>query len=529
MGGERASIPSDFKEEQIDVIAEFAPKLENPGLRARLADVSWFIQKHGKMAEIAVKAYCESVEKVKKGEAAFDTWENSIIGDSFCEDSAWGEKAKDMMTRAAKISDIIKWKLEASKRFKVLLIDLLETADKREDGWGFYLMSTISFECENKILPIKQLAEMTVKLADKLDTRPDLQENLFDLANRAYKKIKDKKNEKKCVIALAECLERKAVLAKSEMEAEEHLQDAILLFRRYPHDTEKKRRNLTDRLQKIRENIIKKEAKNFSCTVDLEWMIEESVSSIRNLPWLEAFHSLIQCDKALPNPNEFRKIAFECAQKSLSLILFPYGKSDGQGRVMFRPDEKDEHLNYLVSCFRAIHRQSIVQGAVNPKRKIIASEHEFSNKMISELLQNKPFIADDHKEIYARAIFHFLCGNNIEAASLLVPQLENSLKRILTSEGRDTTEIYDRDDQPEASLHILLNPKKEWRKSLEKILPTKYILEIDFLFNFAGGPLIRKKIAHGEMSDIEFQDVDCIYAVWLIIHLAIFFPEQLSE
>lgn len=531
LGEERASMPSDFKKKQIDIIAEFTPKVENPGLRARLADVSWFIQKHRDMAEIAVNAYCESVERVKKGEAVFDTWDSSIIGDSSCDDSAWGENAKDLMKRAAKISDVIKWKLEVSKRFKRLMTDLLETADKRKDGWGFYLMGTISFEYENKILPIKQLAEMTEGLAEKLDTRPDLQSYLFCLAEKAYKEIKNEKKVKKCVIAKAECCERKADISRSEMEAEENLENAILLLKRYPHDTEKKRRNLRDRLQKIRDSIIKKEGKIFSVEGDLGWVIEESVNSIRNLPWPDAFYSIIQCDYALPNPDEFRKMAFECAQKTPSQTLFRYGKSDNQGRVMFRADEKDEHLHYLVNFFRGIHRQGIVQGVINPKREIIASEHQFSNnnKMITELLQDKPFIADGHKDIYVRGISHFLCGNNIEAASLLVPQLENSLKHILALEGHDTTEIHDKDDQPEASLHILLNPKKEWRKELEKILPVKYVLEIDFLFNFSGGPSIRKKVAHGMMSDIEFQEANCIYAVWLIIHLAIFFPKQLSK
>lgn len=527
-GGERASMSSDFKEEQIDIIAKFAQTVDNPGLRARLADVSWFVRKHQNLAEIAVNAYSESVEKVKKGEAAFDTWDSSIISDSFCDNSVWGKNAQDLITRAAQISHVTKWKLEASQRFKKLLIDLLETADKKEDGWGFYLIGTISLEYGNKILPIKQLAEMTEKLAEKLDKRPDLQGDLFCLAKRVYKKINDEKKVKKYVIAEAECFERKADCARSEMEAEEHLQNAILLFRRYPHETEEKRRNLTDRLQKIRESI-KNEAKKFSESPDLGWMIEEAVNSIRNLPWPDAFYSLMQCNYALPGPDEFCKMASECAQKHPSLILSHMGKSDGQGRVMFRAEEKDEHLHYLVSFFRTINRQSIVQGAINPKREIIASEHQFSNKTIADLLQDKPFIADRHKDIYARGIFHFLRGNNIEAASLLVPQLENSLKHILTLEGCDTTEIYDRDDQPEASLHILLDAEKEWRKELEKILPAKYVIEIDFLFNFSGGPSIRKKVAHGMMSDIEFQDANCIYAVWLIIHLAIFFPEQLSK
>ena len=191
--GTRTLVPSDFKKEQIDVIAEFARTVDNPGLRARLADVSWFMQKNPDMADIAIAAYCESVEKVRKGEAVF--LDGSSFGDSFRDDSALGIIAKDMMARAAQISHATKWKLEASQRFKLLLKDLLEDAEKKEDGHGFHLMGSISLEYENKILQIERLTEIAEMLAKKPNIHPDLRDSLLRLVDDARQKIKDKTEE----------------------------------------------------------------------------------------------------------------------------------------------------------------------------------------------------------------------------------------------------------------------------------------------------------------------------------------------
>ena len=191
--GTRTLVPLDFKKEQIDVIAEFARKVDNPGLRARLADVCWFIQKYPDMAEIAIDAYCESVEKVRKGEAIF--LDGNSFGDSFSDGSALGISAKDIMTRAAQISHATKWKSKASQRFKLLLKNLLKDAETKEDGHGFHLMGSIFLEHEKKIPPVKRLAEIAERLAKKPDIHPDLQSDLLRLVDDARQKIRDKMEE----------------------------------------------------------------------------------------------------------------------------------------------------------------------------------------------------------------------------------------------------------------------------------------------------------------------------------------------
>ena len=194
--GTRTLVPLDFKKEQIDVIAKFARTVDNPGLRARLADICWFMQKDLDMAEIAIDGYCEAVEKVRKGEAVFLDGSSFSDGDSFIDDSPLGINAQDMMERAAQISNATKWTpFEASQKFKRLLTNLLEDAYKKVDGYGFYLMGKILLEHEEKTLPIKQLADTAEKLAKNPIVHPGLQNDLLNLTDDARQKLKTKRKK----------------------------------------------------------------------------------------------------------------------------------------------------------------------------------------------------------------------------------------------------------------------------------------------------------------------------------------------
>ncbi len=103
----------------------------------------------------------------------------------------------------------------------------------------------------------------------------------------------------------------------------------------------------------------------------------------------------------------------------------------------------------------------------------------------------------------------------------MVPQLENSLRTILSHRGIDTTTTDENGIQTEASLPMLLSPGNPWRAQLEETLPERYTHEIDLLFSFPGGPSLRNQIAHGKVPTGGFWDHDMVYASWLIIHLAV--------
>ncbi|MGP3725266.1 DUF7380 domain-containing protein [Cereibacter sphaeroides] len=516
MGERRSLLPTDLLQEQVDVIAEFAPTVTHLGLRARLCDLSWFMQRRRReMAEFATAAYCDLVESVRAGRATF----------SFEDGSAWGIGAKDALQRAARISHATRWELPISQRLRSLVAELIAAAhhDGRDDD--FWRIAEV--DLDHKITPTTEVAAMAEALVDveRLRDNPDARLSLWQLAARGYRLARDEENANRCMVASAECHVQKADLAGSPILEAAFLQDAIQALRNDPN-TRERREELTARLRNVQPRI-RDEMGHFSTEIDLTKIVERSVAVVRGHSWPTALLSLVLCDQP-PTPDEIRQTAIVHAQEFPLQAIMPMQVHDFQGRVVFRAPgmggadaAQEQQLRYLMAFHRGNSRQVTVAGAINPIRQAIASEHLISDDTILELLRDSPFIPKGHEYIFARAICHFLAGEDIEAVSLLTPQLENSLRHILALNGHDTTTADADGIQTEASLSILLNADRPWRDLMEQIIPSRYINEIDLLFNFPGGPSVRNQVAHGKVPVGGFWDHDFVYATWLIIHLAL--------
>lgn len=515
MGDRRSLVPTDLKTQQIDVIAEFAPTVDHLGLRARLSDVSWFIQrKRQDMAEMAIASYCDSVEAVRAGNATF----------SFENGSAWSIGAKEALVRAANISRTTHWKLPTSQRVRDLIADLVATANHDEREEDFWRLANL--DLDHEITPPADMAAMATVLAGNklMAKKPDARRRLLELAARAHRCGGDNESTIRCMVEAAECHVQQANIATSPMMEGASLQSAIQMLRNYPN-TRERREALSARLRTVQPKILD-EMGQFSTEIDLSEIVERSVASVRGHSWPTAFLSLVLCD-LVPPPDELRQEALKHAQEYPLQGIMPMQVHDFQGRVVFQApgigsdsDANERHLRFKMAFNRGHARQVRVAGAINPIRRTLSMEHPVSSETVLELLRGSPFIPPGHEYIYARAVCSFLGGEDIEAVTLLVPQLENSLRHVLFLNGYDTT-ITDADGiQTEASLSIMLNPAKRWRAALEQAIPERYIHEIDLLLNFAGGPSVRNQVAHGKVPAGRFWDHNFTYAAWLIIHLA---------
>lgn len=516
MGDRRSLVPADLLGEQIDIIAEFAPTVRHLGLRARLCDVSWFRQRRRRdMAELAITAYCDMVEAVRAGDATF----------SFDNRSAWGVGAKKALARAARISHATRWELPVSQRLRGIIAELVLSAHEQRRDDDFLRVAEL--DLDHGITDAVAVAGMAEELVgiQELSDNPDARIRLWELASRAHRRARDEGNANRCMVSSAECYVQKADLADSPMLEATFLQSAIQILRNYPN-TRDRREELNARLLRVQPGI-REEMGHFSTEIDLTEIVEHSVAVVRGHSWPTAFLSLVLCDQP-PSPQEIRQTAVDHAQEFPLQGIMPMQMHDFQGRLVFRApgmggdgDSQEEHLRYLMAFHRGHSRQVTVAGAINPIRRTIASEHPVCSDTLLELLRDSPFIPPGHQYIFARAICHFLGGEDIEAVSMLTPQLENSLRHILALNGHDTTTANADGIQTEASLSIILNPGQPWRALLEEIIPARYIHEIDLLFNFAGGPSVRNQIAHGKVPAGGHWDHNFVYAAWLIIHLVI--------
>lgn len=514
MEGKRSLVPTDMKQEQIEVISELARGVVNHGLRARLSDVAWFMQRRRiDAAELAITSYCDSVDAVRRGEAHFSH------GDS----NPCGVGARQYLERACSISYGTGWRLDGSVRLKQLIRDLVNSAI--EDGRSDDFWRIAEVDLDSHVSPKAHLGSSAENFAVGLAGSPEDRIRLLQLAARAYRQARDEESTNRCLAALAECHVQKADMAGSPMLEAAFLQDAIKVLRNLP-GTRDRRDELSRRLRDVQPHI-REEMGHFSTEVDLTELVERSIATVHGHSWPAAFLSLVLCERP-PTPEEISEQGREHVRQHPLQAIIPTQVHDSQGRVVFRTtglslteEPAGDHFRFLMAFLRDHSRNVTVSAAINPIRSTIAQEHPISPEVIVEMLDGSPFIPSGHHFIFAKAIAHFLAGEDLESLSLLVPQLENSLRYILALNGHDTTTEDDHGIQTEASLTVLLDPSKPWRRYLEEIIPARYIHEVDLLFDFRGGPAVRNQIAHGKITTGGFWDHNMVYAAWLIIHLAV--------
>ncbi|WP_420586560.1 DUF7380 domain-containing protein [Ruegeria sp.] len=507
--GRRSLVPGDLCADQIEIIAEIAPSIENAGLRARLGDVAWTVQRRRQdAADLAVHAYCDAIEALLAGG----------ISMAFENDSAWCVRAKEMAVRAARISRITRWQLSSAERTKSLISDLVRQAAAEDRGADFCRLAEV--DLDHRLSAPETIAgdaERMVEL-EKYANNPDTRKWLLETASRSFRLVNDDNGRHRCIRGIAGCHEQKAEMADSAMLKSSCLQDAIEVLRQAPN-TRDERVAIEEKLREVQVNI-RDEMGSFSTEIDLSDLVDAAISEVSGQPFPNALLRLLFCDQ-VPSEAACRQQAEQHSAENPLQAMMPMQVYDSQGRVTFKSSGLDDEnqMRWLMSFNRKQAREIAVIGVINPTKHTLADEHPVSVDAIEAMLRESVLIPPGHHRIFARGIAAFIQGENIDAASMLIPQLENTLRHALTLNGIDCTLTNENGLQSEATLSLLLNRDRQWKPELEKMFPDGFIHEIESLFSFAGGTAVRHEIAHGKMAVGNFWDPEVTYACWLILHL----------
>lgn len=511
-GGRRTLVPGDLHTEQIDVLAAFSTDIASPALRARVSDVCRLrVPRNADAGMRAGSAYIDCVAMVLRGEAEF-AFENK---------SAACVTACDLLKRASIIARRMGWDRAEFDSLRNVIADVSQMAVDANDAWGFIHIASVNLA--NGIWEPKALADAAERLAHSKQMADDHfgQRELWEVAARAYHRAKDADNENRCLIAAAETYVGNAdARPESAMVQASFLNDAIQALRPIP-GTIQRRRELQNRLNATQPNI-QDEMSSFSHEENITELVESVEAVVSGKPFPDVLRSLLTCERS-PDPDALRKEVLESGYGSISAIM-PMTVSDSQGRTRFNapglnfngaPDE--DQVRFLMDQHDRFRRQMAVAGTINTIRRIIMNEHYVSLAMFMPVMQASFFVPPDHELIFAKGAIRFLAGDDMEAAHLIIPQLENSLRHVLSINGIETNRINPDGTQEEAMLSRLL---EDYREPLQRIIPAAMLLEIDLLFNFRGGASVRNELAHGKMGEGSFWNPDVIYATWLVLRLA---------
>jgi hypothetical protein len=129
-------------------------------------------------------------------------------------------------------------------------------------------------------------------------------------------------------------------------------------------------------------------------------------------------------------------------------------------------------------------------------------------------VRHNPFVPPGREYIFAQGLLFGLQGEFSVALHLLLPQVENSIRYILSSTGIITSSLNSEGIQEEFDLNRLL----QMPETLE-------VFGEDLIFGLKGtlvsraGGNFRNRLAHGLLDYDHFQSYDAVYVWWLILKI----------
>jgi hypothetical protein len=145
--------------------------------------------------------------------------------------------------------------------------------------------------------------------------------------------------------------------------------------------------------------------------------------------------------------------------------LMPVVYFDRRGRVKDRtpaarlddPEQQEKAIQAAILRNAGIHRQCMFHGYLRPAFQKITEEHSLTEATMAPLLSYSAIIPPNREEFFLRGLAAGFRGDLLVAVSLLLPQIENSLRWVLHNLGTIPGSIDDEGIEEDWPLHRWIN------------------------------------------------------------------------
>lgn len=202
-----------------------------------------------------------------------------------------------------------------------------------------------------------------------------------------------------------------------------------------------------------------------------------------------------------------------------SSLLDHKGKSRVEKKSMFElsGEEAERALDgEMVSQFSKFSMPHITSCFIQPAREQIVYEHQPDLYDLIPLVRNNPFIPEHHEGIFLRGLHAGFHGDFLLASTLLIPQIENSIRYVLESHGVETSNLMEDKTQPYKLLGQLFDILKT-----NAIFPPSLCFELRALLIEKDGPEFRNRLTHGFVTEAECYDDAAVYLWWLVLRICL--------
>lgn len=502
----RSLLPADLDDVSADAVRQLGLTAEDPELRARLLDITWERLRDADTAKEAVRSYTDAANRL------FDPqhWIDYV----------------DRVERGARMARLLQDQVLSD----AVLADIEQKVIELDGGDPSFMTARLmELLHEFRRGDPEQMSQIARKAATAAEEQNDFErmrahhENLRRWRLRAN----DNEGEREARISIAHSYEQQAGLHSGE--GGELLTAAWL---EKAHESYRNIPGMRDKAEEVYERLRAAQlvARDMmqeirSDGIDISEPVKAARDHVAGKPFREALFALATVIPTRDFENETAN-AREMMERYPLQGMMGGVKIDHDGRVVahrrvaFGADdaEAEQALWERVVEHVTMSYQLIVQAQIVPALNQVAFEHSPSLRDFRDFVVNNPFVPDGHEELFAQGFLAGFRWNFPEALSILVPQLENSLRHLLAQAGAEVTRRDKHGLQTVIQMGTILSGGRE---QLEQILGADIVKELKVLFSDQHGPDIRNGIVHGLYSHDHFFTYPAIYAWWFILFLCI--------
>ena len=499
----------DFTDNHIEVFGQLIPRIDDPELRARIADIVWVRKRGHQVAAQAVSAYLASARRLEDTRVLWPPCINRI------------KRAVTVAVRHGRNTQM----------FKQVISHIEDTLDRHKDNDPSYLsadlMEILLEQKEGNSTKHAQLSEYHAVSAkeDQDWYRP---KTYWELQARWLERAKDDAGSKAARIREAEQYEHGArdLVNRARpdyLTAAELLKDAIQAFKRVGGQQ--------GRVEKLHRELLEYQRRGtgqmgrVSAETPIDDLRASAINAVTKKPRSEAIRALALIDD--PSYLGFLRQYLQQEMEEFPLLhILPWIQQDASGRTTdFAPSSlsdssKDREASARSHLLRNASqmRSLMVQASIEPARLQILQEHSVCVQDFAPFVANNPFVPEGRETAYTRGLHAGLEGDFLVATQLLIPQLENSVRYVLEHRGAITSGLKSKGIQDVDLLGTLLR-----RPEVEEVFGEDITFDLQGLLTERFGDNLRNRVAHGLMNDEDFLRTDAIYLWWLSLHLLVRF------
>lgn len=498
-------------DEEWEILNQITPSVQIAEMRARLADYLWVEQRAFPMAQLAISAYLESANKLKNAEWWTEPFERI-------------ERAKDIWLSVAGVRN------RSVENVAQFIEDLLDELDAEDEGiFSAKLMQSLLETEQGNPAKYISLAEKgaTNNPGNKCPCQRPNRARMYWQVKAGWHNFAGQVEEaREALINVAETHVEEAqghlvCRPNSYSQAVWHLNFAIEAFRRIGEMQER-----TDEVIRLYREYQRlswehEERTTNTQTVDLSQLVQIAQQAVGGKSQREAIIALAL--HAQPqNIETFRTMINEMAEHNpfyfhIPMFMFgPDARVTGvqDSLIVGTNEKKKEALDAQIFRKATYFQDAVARGFIRPALQQILIEHRLHIRTVSELMLNNPFVPPNREYIFTRGIYAGFMGDFLTAISLLIPQIEHSLRYILDANGIRVIGLGNDGVQDFHTLEALLKHPK-----LEEILGEDTVYDLRGLLIERFGSNLRNELAHGLLDSSVFFTDRCIYLWWLTLRL----------